>query len=131
MDLEAKFEREKAEVITLTKLESEQRIKQVELDKEREVQRAKTVAENTLNDERKKLLKENYDTLQTSLTKLHTEGNAQTKFVQEMALKLVDKKASFDEARLRVNFNQPEAKSLPAAMEDVVDKVVDAVEDAK
>lgn len=35
-------------------------------------------------------LTKNYDKLSNSLTKLHEEGNVQTKFVQELALKMSD-----------------------------------------
>ncbi len=66
------------EAVTLAKLDSEQRIKQAQLD-----------ADRKMNAEVAKLNSEHYEKLKESMTKLHEEGNANTKFTQDLALKMI------------------------------------------
>lgn len=68
------------EAISLTKLQSEQQIKQAQLD-----------ADRKLNQEIAKLNKEHYDKLSESMSKLHEEGNVTTRFMQELSLKMFEK----------------------------------------
>jgi len=67
------------EVLTLTKLDSEQRIKKAELD-----------AESKHNQRVEKLNKEYYDKLSESMTKLHEQGNVSTQFTRDLALKMIE-----------------------------------------
>ena len=66
------------EAVTMAKLDYEQRIKQAEL-----------TAQEKINNHTKKLNDENYEKLSTSMTKLHEEGNQSTKFLQEIASKMM------------------------------------------
>lgn len=66
------------EIITLTKLDSEQRIKQAELD-----------AARRLNEHSANLNKEYFDKLSAAMTKLHEEGNVTTKFQRDIALEML------------------------------------------
>lgn len=67
------------EAVTLTKLDSEQRIKQVQLD-----------ADRVLVSKMKELNESHYKELSASMTKLHEEGNVTTKFTQDIALKMFE-----------------------------------------
>lgn len=67
------------EIISLTKLDSDQRIKKAELD-----------AEAKLNSTIAELNKVHYEKLQQSMTKLHEEGNVTTRYIQELSLKMFE-----------------------------------------
>lgn len=88
-DLKKDHEIKLREVLSLTKLESQQKIKQLEIDSERRINEVKAASENKMNDEIRRLNQEHYDKLSTAMAKLHEEGNATTKFQQELALKLI------------------------------------------
>ena len=47
--------------------------------------------EKDLSNFERKLREEHYKKFQDELAKLHTEGNSQTKFIQDIALKMVEK----------------------------------------
>lgn len=66
------------EVVTVTKLDSQQQIKKAQLDAEAELNKKVGV-----------LNKEHYDRLADALNKLHTEGNVTTKFTQDLALQMM------------------------------------------
>lgn len=66
------------EVVTLTKLDSEQRIKQAELN-----------ADRKFNEKAEALNKDYYDKMTTAMSKLHEEGNVTTRFTQDLALKMM------------------------------------------
>jgi hypothetical protein len=78
------------EVTSLLKLESEQKMKQMELDHQRKVDSIKREASEELTREKQELLKTHYDKLTNAMTKLHEEGNVTTKFTHELALKMLD-----------------------------------------
>lgn len=67
------------EVLTLTKLDSEQRIKKAELD-----------FESKYNKKCEELNATHYDKLAAAMSKLHEEGNVTTKFTQDLALKMME-----------------------------------------
>lgn len=79
-DLQRDHDLKIKEAVTLTKLQSEQKIKQAELDYDRK-----------LNEATKSLNEDYYQSLKSAMTKLHEEGNITTKFTQELALKMFDK----------------------------------------
>jgi hypothetical protein len=62
-----------------------------------------------------------YNQLSTSMTKLHEEGNAQTKFVQELSLKMLEQSKSLG-AKLDVNVGQ-------TALERGLSEVAGAIKD--
>lgn len=55
--------------------------------------------------EREKQMCESYEKLSRSMTKLHEEGNAQTKFVQEMAISLLGQAPKIN--KLEIGVGQP------------------------
>jgi hypothetical protein len=99
-DKEATFERKQKdankehelktkEVVTLLRLEAEQKNKQVELNYQRQTDVLKIELDQKLNQKTSDLLKESYDKLAAAMTKLHEEGNVTTKFTQDLALKMM------------------------------------------
>jgi hypothetical protein len=77
------------EIVTLLKLDSEQKQKQVELDFKRLLDEKRHELQQEFTDLKEKLIKENYDKLGTELAKLHSEGNQNTKFVQDLAISML------------------------------------------
>lgn len=66
------------EATTLLRLESQQKTKQAELD-----------YQSKLNDAVKRLNDANYDAMTRAMTKLHEEGDKNTRFTQDLALKMI------------------------------------------
>ena len=66
------------ELATLNKLDTQQQIRQAQLD-----------ADKKVNDAVRKLNDESYEALKGAMTKLHEEGNVTTRFTQDIALKLM------------------------------------------
>lgn len=93
--LESKLKQENeiklTEAVTLTKLESQQRTAQLELDYNRKIEDLKTKNAVALAEYKTKLAEEYHEKLSVALNKLHTEGNVTTKFTQELALKMLEK----------------------------------------
>lgn len=77
------------EVVSLLKLESEQKLRQLEIDFQRKLDAADRKAEQQVVAMKSNLLQEHYDKLATAMSKLHEEGNITTKFTQELALKMM------------------------------------------
>lgn len=111
-DLKKEYEMKQREMVSLLKLESEQKTKQLELDYNRKVEKLQTECERKIAEAdvqaSKKLLqateemtKKHYELLSTELAKLHTEGNTQTKFTQDLALNML-KAIPNPEAKTRV-----------------------------
>ena len=65
--------------------------KELLLKSEQDVAKVRHEFESKLIEEKKRLNDELYITLTKELTKLHSEGNSQTQFVQDLALKMVSK----------------------------------------
>jgi methyl coenzyme M reductase subunit D len=89
--LRREFDLKEKEVIGLLKLDSEQRSRQAELDRDRQIQELKMKHTEEISKLRSDLASEFYQKMQTELSKLNSEGNVNTRFVQEMSLKLLDK----------------------------------------
>jgi hypothetical protein len=121
--LEEDFERKQDEAISLLKLHSEQKIKQSEIDAQRKIQeleakhladiqelKAKLSQDNMAA--QAKLMQEYYSTLNTALVELHSKGNTTTQFVQELALKMLERPmgATVTENRLLIDKEWGEAK---------------------
>lgn len=79
------------EAIVLTRLSSEQKIKQIEIDNLRSIEELKSSTSRDVFETKKLLSEEYYQKLSEALNKLHTEGNLTTKFTQELALKMLEK----------------------------------------
>lgn len=79
------------EVVTLTRLHSEQNTKQQELNYLRQIEELKAKSLNEITAVKTRLAEEYYQKLSAALNKLHTEGNMTTKFTQELALKMLEK----------------------------------------
>jgi Skp family chaperone for outer membrane proteins len=77
--MEKEHEIKLREVVSLTKLDSEQRIKKAELE-----------FQEKFNQKCEELNKTHYDKLSQAMTKLHEEGNNTTKFTQDLALKMME-----------------------------------------
>lgn len=96
------FAMKEREAISLLKLDSEQKAKQLELNYQRliqekeaanvlEITRLKSDHANDKMEFQTKTIQEHYEKLSKALNALHTEGNVNTKFVQELALKMLEK----------------------------------------
>lgn len=79
------------EAVTLNKLESQQQIKQAELDKSREVNAIRTQSCEDVSNVRTQLAEEYYTRLTSAFQEIQLKGDANSKFVQELALKMFDK----------------------------------------
>jgi hypothetical protein len=100
--LEENYARKVNEAISLLKLDSDQKVKQIELDYERalqdkdikhreEIQRLLTQAAQDRVDFQTKVAQEYYDKLNKALVELHSKGNATTQFVQDLAMKMLER----------------------------------------
>lgn len=78
------------EILTLTKLDSEQKIKQMQLDSVRSVDDLRNKNIQEMANLKESLLTDHYNKLSEAMGKLHQEGNHQTKFTQEIALKMLE-----------------------------------------
>lgn len=106
-DLFQTHELDLKEAITLLKLESQQKTKQLELDFLRKIDELKA-EQNKANTEFRDLLsKEYYDKLSAAMSKLHEEGNLTTKFTQDLALKMFE---HAPETKVRVLTNGDKSK---------------------
>lgn len=87
----AEFDLKLLEAVTIAKLDSDQKIKQLELDKSRELTEIKighieelSLAKTTANEKY-------YDKMTDAYTDMQANGDKNSKFVQEMALKIFDR----------------------------------------
>lgn len=77
------------EVVSLLRLESDHKIKQLEIDKQREIDAIKREAAEEVTRTKETLLTGQFEKLTAELSKLHSEGNHQTKFAQDLALNML------------------------------------------
>lgn len=99
------------EAVTLAKLDSQQKVKQAELDRDRQITELRTEHAEELSKVKSDTAEEYYKKLTHAFTEIQLNGSKDSKFVQELALKMFDsmpRGGSFD---LGVNVNQP---ALPA-----------------
>lgn len=92
--LKAEQELKTQEAITLTKLEAQQKVKQAEIDKERAVNDLKTKYAEDLSKVKSDASEEYYNKLTKAFEEIQLNGDKNSKFVQEMALKIFDKMPS-------------------------------------
>lgn len=115
------------EATALLKLESDQRIKQAEIDAERKVLKAEQEADKKLTEETKKLRDGTYQQLSSELAKMHSEGNIASKNQHEAMMKLLDAGVAM---RANVNLNgnmQIPTGQMKDAIRDGVSEVVNGV----
>lgn len=92
------------ETVTLTKLESQQLVKQAELDKNREVNELRTKSSEEISKVRTELAEEYYNKLTTAFQEIQLKGDVNSRFVQDLALKMFDKVPT-SESRFAVDIN--------------------------
>lgn len=90
IELKSGHEVKVREVVSLLKLESEQKIKQLELNNQRALDAVKNEAAEAQTRMKEGLLADHYAKLTTAMSKLHEEGNITTRFTQELALKMFE-----------------------------------------
>lgn len=86
-DLEIKHN----EAITLIKLESQQKIKQAELDRDRGINDLKTEHAEELSTMKSELAEDYYNKLTKAFQEIQLNGDKNSKFVQDMAMKIMDR----------------------------------------
>lgn len=89
--LKAEHELKTQEAVTLTKLESQQKIKQTELDKERAISALETKHAEALAKVKSESAEQHYNKLKDALEELHQNGDKNSRFVQELALKAFER----------------------------------------
>lgn len=91
-----KLEQEKSnelkirEVTSLLKIEHQQKLAQLQLDKDRSIETIRQNAAEEVLRQKEQLIADSAKRLNDAMTKLHEEGNVTTKFIQEMSLKMLD-----------------------------------------
>ena len=100
-ELSDAFSKEKIALTDKHKVERENDAITLKLDYKRQLAEAEAKAVEEFNKKYKSLLDENHTTLGDSLKKLHEEGNAQTKFVQELATTMLATKFSKTESEVK------------------------------
>lgn len=115
-ELEKKAEMEMLEQSTMSKLKTEQQIAKAHfeaqksvIEKDHEISQLKRQHAEELATLKSDLSKEHYDDLRNNLEKFHTEGNATTKFVQDLSMQMLKNRPQHDvSVGVDVN-NQPKA----------------------
>lgn len=82
------------EATSLLKLQSEQKTKQLEIDYERKVTALRKEMSEDLLKVKEKVLQDGYEKLSVATQRLHEEGNITTKFVQDLAINMMNKAPS-------------------------------------
>jgi len=112
-ELESKAKIEKDEAMALLRLDSQQKIKQAEIDKDRAVQKVEAEADKKYNDQVLSLNQKYHNDLAEALKKFNTDGNATTKFMQDIALKMLEKApAPRADMGLQITHNTNEEKPV-------------------
>lgn len=89
--LRAEHELALKEAVTLLKLDSEQKISQIKLDYSKKTYASDRAKEQEFLKLKEDLLKENHDKFNQTISKIHEDGNVTTRFVQELAYKMMEK----------------------------------------
>lgn len=88
-DLKKENEIKTREVVSLLKLEAEQKQAKLGIDAQVKINQTEQDCAKKLLQMQEALVKEHYEKLSEAMTKLHEEGNLTTKFTQELALKMM------------------------------------------
>lgn len=113
--IKAESELKTNEAVTLTKLESQQLVKQAEINAERKVNELAAKFAQELSEAKSKAAEEYYTKLTAAFTDIQLNGDKNTKFVQELALKALETipKPTVG-VDLRANVGQPKLVSNSA-----------------
>ncbi len=103
------------EATALVRLDSQQKVKQAELDRDRAITELRTKHAEELSKVKSDLAQEYYERMTKAFSDIQTNGTQSTKFVQELALKMFDSvpRAARTEVDVSVGHERPVA--LPAA----------------
>jgi hypothetical protein len=89
--LNKKYEIAKNEMVVMLKLESQQAIKQQELSNEKALLKVEKEYNSKLTEEKKRLNEKFFKNLTDAFTEIQLNGDKNSKFVQELSLKMLDK----------------------------------------
>jgi len=95
-------ETKQTEIITMLKLESEQKLKQAEISFERAKSDLIAKHRSDLATTESKFAQEYYEKLRDSLEELHTKGNITTKFMQDLTMELLAQSPKLNKTRVKV-----------------------------
>lgn len=95
------------EAVTLAKLDSQQKVKQAELDRDRQITELRTQHAEALSKLRSESAENHYNKLTEAFQEIQLNGDKTSKFVQELALKMVDGFPKGTRTDIGVNVNQP------------------------
>ncbi len=97
------------EVTTMTKLDAEQKTKQAELDAQRQISELKVKHIEELSGAKSSLNKEYYDKMTDAYQDMQANGDKNSKFVQELALKIFER-APAHKQQFALEFNHNDAE---------------------
>lgn len=109
--LKKDFEIKLQEAVTLTKLEMQQKVAQTSVDKEREICKLQTEHAKAVSEMQQSESLKFYDKLTNAFQEMQLNGDKNSKFVQELALKLIDKTPS---SKTSVDVNVDSVRQLEA-----------------
>lgn len=99
------------EAVTLAKLDSQQKVKQAELDRDRQTTELRTVHAEEISKLRSESAENHYNKLTEAFQEIQLNGDKTSKFVQELALKMVDGFPKGTRTDIGVNVNQPQLEA--------------------
>jgi len=100
---EKEYEIKQQEIITLLKLESEQKLKQAEINFERTKTDLLSSHKMEIAKLESKLAAEYYEKLSNALEEMNSKGNVTTKFMQELTMQMFAQAPKLRGTRTRVN----------------------------
>lgn len=111
--LKKEFELKAQEAVVLTRLESQQQVKQTELDKDRALNAQQAKFNEDLSKVKTEMAESYYKKLTEAFQEIQLNGDKNTKFVQELALKVFDKMPAAH-SKFNVDVNTQPALALTA-----------------
>lgn len=99
------------EAVTLAKLESQQKVKQAELDRDRQVTELRTQHAEELAKVRAEQAESHYNKLTAAFQEIQLNGDKTSKFVQDLALKMLDTMPRGTRTDVGINVNQPQLEA--------------------
>lgn len=117
--IEKEYDKKMADFRLEWKRKEEHATSLLEIEKKTEILDAVTKVKEEYQAKEKELLETNFNKLSTSLEKIHSDGNAQTKFVKELSLKMIDKMSNNTQTE---NFNANANLKIAAPVEAEVEE---------
>lgn len=112
------------EAVTLAKLDSQQQVKQAELDRDRQISELRTKHAEDLAKVKSDTAEEYYKKMTSAFTEIQLNGSKDSKFVQELALKMFD---SIPRGGADFNVGIGVGNALPAPKNNVINQDGSAV----